>query len=125
MQADDLVDTAFPQLELKDEVYAQGLLELLLGFLNLDKSILEDPFQPQQYAQSLNQFVNSSGDKETKDIADLLTAVIQKQTNGLNYEQQDIEKVRDIIEDVLKQIQSKVDARLDLNKPLSGNTVSV
>lgn len=46
MQADDLVDTAFPQLELKDEVYAQGLLELLLGFLNLDKSILEDPFQP-------------------------------------------------------------------------------
>jgi pantothenate kinase len=69
--------------------------------------------------------VNSSGDKETKDIADLLTAVIQKQTNGLNYEQQDIEKVRDIIEDVLKQIQSKVDARLDINKPLSGNTVSV
>jgi len=69
--------------------------------------------------------VNSSGDKETKDIADLLTAVIQKQTNGLNYEQQDIEKVRDIIEDVLKQIQSKVDARLDLNKALDGNTVSV
>lgn len=69
--------------------------------------------------------MNSSGDKETKDIADLLTAVIQKQTNGLNYEQQDIEKVRDIIEDVLKQIQSKVDARLDLNKALDGNTVSV
>ena len=64
--------------------------------------------------------MNSSGDKETKDIADLLTAVIQKKTNGLNYEQQDIEKVRDIIEDVLKQIQSKVDTRLGLNKAFPG-----
>lgn len=91
-QADDVVEKGFPQLELKDEIYAQGLLELILGFANLDKSILDDPFQPQQYAQAINKFLNQSGsDKETKDIADLLTALVQNQSNGLNYEQKDIE----------------------------------
>ena len=70
--------------------------------------------------------MNSSGDKETKDIADLLTAVVQNRTNGLNYEQKDIEKVRDIIQDILREVQSKVDARLGIaDMPLSGSTVSV
>ena len=73
--------------------------------------------------------MNRSGDKETKDIADLLTAVVQNRTNGLNYEQGDIEKVRDIIQDILREVQSKVDARLGItNSPFSnlqGNTVSV
>lgn len=41
-----VVETAFPALELSDEVYAQGLLELILNFLNLDESILDNPIQP-------------------------------------------------------------------------------
>ena len=88
---------------MKDEIYAQGLLELLLGFVNLDKSILDDPFQPQQYASALNKLVNRSAtDNESKDIADLLTALVQNKSNDLNYEQKDIEQIREIVEDILK-----------------------
>lgn len=57
--------------------------------------------------------MNRNGeDTESKDIVDLLTAVIQNNTNGLNYEQKDINEVRSILQNVLEQIQSKVDARL-------------
>ena len=49
-----VVDTAFPPLDLSDEIYAQGLLELILNFLNLDESVLDDPIQPQEYAKTLN-----------------------------------------------------------------------
>lgn len=38
-----VVNAAFPALELSDEVYAQGLLELILSFLDLDPSVLDNP----------------------------------------------------------------------------------
>lgn len=38
-----VVETAFPSLELKDEIYAQSILEFILEAINLDKSVLDDP----------------------------------------------------------------------------------
>ena len=45
-----VVNTAFPSLDLKDEVYAQGALELILDFLKLDSNALDNPLQFPQYA---------------------------------------------------------------------------
>lgn len=59
-----VVETAFPALELTDEIYAQGLLEFILSFLKLDESILDNPIQPQIYAQSLSKLLNGNIDKE-------------------------------------------------------------
>jgi len=56
-KADIVVDALFPQPELKDEVYAQGLLEVALNQLNLDVSILDDPFQPEKVFTAMNSFV--------------------------------------------------------------------
>lgn len=42
-QMEHVVNAAFPALELSDEVYAQGLLELILSFLDLDPSVLDNP----------------------------------------------------------------------------------
>lgn len=56
------MDTAFPPLELTDEIYAQGLLELILNFLKLDESVLDNPIQPQIYAQSVSKLVNGDID---------------------------------------------------------------
>ena len=43
---EQVVEAAFPALELTDEIYAQGLLELILNFLGLNESILDNPIQP-------------------------------------------------------------------------------
>ena len=74
--ADQVVDTLFPQPELKDEIYAQGLLELILGFLNLDATILDDPFQPEKYFTALNSFVNRTN-SDNQELVDLATVVVQ------------------------------------------------
>ena len=54
---DNVVNTAFPALELQDEVYAKGLTELIFQFLSLDESILDNPLQPEVYAKAINKFV--------------------------------------------------------------------
>lgn len=48
-EMEKVVETAFPALELSDEIYAQGLLELIFKFLDLDMGILDNPFQLQEY----------------------------------------------------------------------------
>lgn len=63
-EMEKVVETAFPALELTDEIYAQGLLEFILSFLKLDESILDNPIQPQIYAQSLSKLLNGNIDKE-------------------------------------------------------------
>ena len=67
----------------------QGLLELILKFLDLDQSILDDPLQPQEYAKSLNKFLAGNTDEESKEIVDFLSAVVQNSAAG-DYDQQDI-----------------------------------
>lgn len=107
-----VVNTAFPALELGDEVYVQGLLELILKFLGLDESVLDNPLQPQEYANSLNKVLAGNTDAESKEILDLLSAVLQNSPGSLNYDKEDIQNVRTAAEDVLKQIQDKVEKRL-------------
>ena len=93
-----VVDTAFPPLELSDEIYAQGLLELILNFLNLDESILDDPIQPQEYAKTLNKLISGQTEPESKEFIDLFASVIQNNPrNGVNYTKDDIQKVRNAI----------------------------
>lgn len=83
-----VVETAFPALELSDEIYAQGLLELILNFLNLDESILDNPIQPQEYAKTLGKFVNNQVDAESREIVDLLASLVQNRPqNGATYTQ--------------------------------------
>ena len=43
MPLEKVINTAFPALDLKEEIYAQGALELILSFLNLDNGVLDNP----------------------------------------------------------------------------------
>ena len=72
-----VVDTAFPALELGDEVYAEGVLEFMLQLVNLDKSVLDDPAQFQLYFETLNQFMQgSSSNQEQQKLTELMQAII-------------------------------------------------
>ena len=71
-ELEQVVDSAFPELELKDEIYAQGLLEFILNFLKLDESVLDNPLQPQIYASSLSKLVSGNVDSESQEIIKLL-----------------------------------------------------
>ena len=76
-EIEKVIDTAFPALELTDEIYAQGLLDLILGFLNLDDSVLDNPLQPQLYAQSLQKLLSGNYDEESKQIIELAQDLLQ------------------------------------------------
>ena len=65
------------------------------------------------YANSLNRILNQSElDKESQEIVSLLQVLVQNNTNGGDYSQEDLSNVRDAIEDVLRRMQGKVEARL-------------
>ena len=110
--AEAVLETGFPQPELKDEIYAQGLLEVILGYLNLDTSVLDDPFQPQKFANAMRTFLdNNNQSSDQKEIVDLVQALIQQNTNQ-KYSQNEVQQIREIISDILSKIQTKVNDRL-------------
>ena len=79
-----VVDTVFPELELKDEVYAQGILEFALEVLKLDKTILDDPTQFQLYIDSLSKLVqdSSSPSSDQQKALDLAQSIVLNQSQG-------------------------------------------
>lgn len=64
MPLEKVINTAFPALDLKEEIYAQGALELILSFLNLDNSVLDNPMQVQRYSESLTKLAQGQAGKE-------------------------------------------------------------
>ena len=98
-EMEKVIETAFPALELTDEIYAQGLLELIFSFINLDDSVLDNPVQPQLYAQSLQKLLSGNYDSESKQIIDLAQTLIQNnsQSQQSPYTKQEIENVRKVL----------------------------
>ena len=103
VQADTFVEKTFPQPEIQDQIYAQGLIDLVFGFFNLDKSLLDNQFNPQEYIKAINSLLRArnSTDQDQKELVDLVTTVIRGQSEGQNYSEAQIKEIREIVRGVI------------------------
>jgi len=62
----------------------------------------------------LSKFINNEVDPESREIVNLIASLAQNRPqDGVAYTQQDIQNVRNAAEEVLKEIQGKVEKRLE------------
>ena len=62
----------------------------------------------------MSKFINNEVDPESREIVNLVASLAQNRPqNGGTYTQQDIQNVRNAVEEVLKEIQGKVEKRLE------------